>query len=124
MPLPASLSGNNLSSTHAHDLNVTRSLITTLISALEREFITPALYEISSNEKALPSPARILLWGEKENAVGALVKLTGLLLKVIPLEQQLAGNPIHATEDEPLSPEDHAIVARYVERITGEKRKG
>ncbi len=103
---------NLLSYTHANDLALTRSLVTTLISALEKEIITPSL----QNTESAPA-VKTVLWGEKENAVGALVKLTTLLLKVIPLEQQLAGNPIPTSEETPLPPEDEAIIARYMARV-------
>lgn len=118
MPPPAN---SILSSSHASDLALTRSLITMLISTLEKEIIIPSL---TREDKEPPLKMKALLWGDKENAVGTLVKLTSLLLKVIPLEQQLTGNPISNLDEESFSPEDQAILERYIARITNAKKTG
>lgn len=106
----------NLSVIHTHDLALTRHLVMMLIAALEQEIITPSLQGQVQEHHVKGG----VLWGEKESAVGALVKLTGLLLKIIPLEQELLGNPVASVEQENLSLEDSAILKRYIERVKSE----
>lgn len=74
-------------------------------------------------EEMEPSSFHIL-WGEKENAVSLLVKLSGLLFKILPLEQQLyTGKTLSpesmGEESMPLATEDKAILERYLEKATG-----
>lgn len=102
--------------THSSDLAITRNLVTTLIRAVEKEIVTPSLSNQETTSKAA-------LWGEKENAVSVLVKLTGLLLKLIPLEREIAGRSSAETPDnegdDQLSHEDSELLRRYVERMGG-----
>lgn len=106
----------NLAVIHTRDLALTRHLVMVLIAALEQEIIMPSLQAQLQENHVKGS----VLWGEKESAVGALVKLTSLLLKIIPLEQELLGNPVASVEQENLSLEDSAILKRYMERVKAE----
>jgi hypothetical protein len=104
---------SDITSTHSNDLGITRTLVTTLIRAVQDEIVSPALCkkEIVSNTA---------LWGEKENAVSVLVKLTGLLLKLIPLEREITGKSTTPPEEEEsgeLNEEDRELLRRYVERV-------
>jgi hypothetical protein len=108
----------NLFNEHRQNLAKTRSLITCLIGQLdyvinekkfEKEFINDWKY----------------IWGEKENAVSVLTKLTGLLLKVVPIEQELENIKITKNPDKPkggvLTDDDKEIIRRYVARQSSKK---
>lgn len=104
---------NNLSVIHKEDLQVTREIICRLmhkLEALSKEVET--LEEVPSNWK--------YVWGEKENIVSSLTKLTGLLLKIIPLEQSVDDYYSSTTslkkKPDPISKNDEEIINRYVER--------
>lgn len=114
--MSSSIPEASLSAVHTQDLMLTRRLVMMLIEAVEQEIITPSL-QGSLQENQVRGG---MLWGEKESAVGVLVKLTGLLLKIIPLEQQLAGNAVASPTDEALSLEDDNILKRYIERVKGQ----
>jgi hypothetical protein len=106
------ISEENLLNQHRQDLSQTRKLISFLIEQLnsvitekkfEPEFVNDWKY----------------IWGEKENAVSVLTKLTGLLVKVVPMEQELdSQKPVseEKLKGGVLTDDDKAIIRRYVER--------
>lgn len=63
-----------------------RNFVQNLIYKLEKD--TNSINEIT-NENNIVQPEWKYIWGEKENTVSILVKLTGLIAKIAPLEQQL-----------------------------------
>ncbi len=96
---------------HRQNLADTRVLVTTLIECVKQQLIAPTMQGVIVPEERYTS-----LWGEKENAVSLLVKLTGLLVKIIPLERELTQGEM-AGEMVSLSEEDEEILARYEERV-------
>lgn len=59
-------------------------------------------------------------WGEKENALSVLTKLSTLLLKLIPAEQELRAvestptDEVNTAQEMPLSPQEWDLLARVV----------
>lgn len=61
-------------------------------------------------------------WGEKENALSVLVKLSGVISKIIPLEQELRSQFGESEGEEqklpvPTTEEDKAIIKRYIDKL-------
>lgn len=99
---------------HGQDLAMVRTMVMVLINMLERDLVSPSLEDTDEEKHALLSKR----WGEKENAVGALVKLTSILFKLVPLEQQVYEGKCQPVESTlPLTEEDEAILARYASRV-------
>ncbi len=80
--------------------------------------------ELESGLNSLPEDdARKERWryifGDKENVISALVKLTGILVKIIPMEHELMSiiNKQDAKQMENLSEEDVEIIKRYLKKI-------
>lgn len=109
---PLMLSIPSMDDIHRQNLADTRVLITLLIDCVKQQLVAPAMQGM-----ILPEERYSALWGDKENAVSLLVKLTGLLVKIIPLERELASGEAEA--ELALSEDDDAILARYAERVRG-----
>jgi len=84
------------------DLQKTRNLISYLLSKLEQDLSSPDDFDLEKNK---------FLWGEKENAVSLLTKLTQMMIKIMPDEKE---KKIAAKEQ--ISEEDMVILKEYVER--------
>lgn len=114
---PTRKSKKHVAASHQHDVAAVRELVNTLISKL-----TPHI----TGTPAVPLAEETDLWGSKENAVSLLVKLTGLLLKLIPLEQSLLeqrkprSNVSRRRYPIPLEEEDREIIRRFAETLSPE----
>lgn len=89
------------------DITRTRAILRDLIVRLEQDIADgPDAWE---KHRAY--------WGEKENVVSVLTKLTTMLLKLIPLEatSQAPDTETDVTPLQPLREEDKAILRRYLE---------
>jgi len=98
---------------HKQNLSDTRKLINFLMVRLEKLIDSKEFTEELQMEWKY-------IWGEKENVVSVLTKLTGLLVKVIPIEQQIVDSEnIDVSEKKQkgvLTKNDKEIIRRYVER--------
>jgi hypothetical protein len=100
------------------NLEVTRILIISLIDRLGEV--------IKNKEFTSEMPLEWkYIWGEKESAVSILSKLTGLLIKVVPMEKKLldskAGEKKANVVNEFLTNDDKEIIKRYLERYNCSK---
>ncbi len=107
---------------HKSILAKARGLIETLLDRLEKE--------VNSSNSKNPATDTSFLFGDKESASSIVVKLTTILLKLIPLEQEIARADLSQAdlmELEELSvktripEEDLEIIERYVERYNQSK---
>jgi len=102
-----------LTGQHKRSLARIRKLVLFLIEKLEEALASEGVID------ELPAEWKYI-WGDKENAVSALTKLTGLLVKIIPMERQLLDlSDSEAMEDASkatLSDEDKEIIRRYFAR--------
>ena len=89
------------------DLERTRNLISSLLYKLEQDIANPDFFELQENK---------ILWGEKENVVSLLTKLTQMLLKIIPAENQMKEVAEDVFEEE-FSDSDMQILREYVDRF-------
>ena len=98
---------------HKRSLAKIRKLVNYLIVKLEE------ILNSSDAIEELPAEWKHI-WGEKENAVSALTKLTSLLVKVIPAEREILDieneNSKISEIKNNLSDEDKEIIQRYFER--------
>ena len=89
------------------DITRTRAILRNLIVRLEQDIADgPDAWE---KHRAY--------WGEKENAVSVLTKLSTMLLKLVPLEEKTVKTELE-TNIAPLQPlreEDKEILRRYLE---------
>ncbi|MDB2414694.1 hypothetical protein N9W34_02870 [Rickettsiales bacterium] len=110
---------------YSNELSSTRKLVINLIDRLEKE--------LKESEEEI-SPAWRKVWGEKENIVSSLTKLVSLLIKIIPMEQDiqakeqgLSGDSVgikginQLTENCPQ--EDKKIIDEYIKRVMEKKIK-
>lgn len=82
-----------------------------------RQLITDMLNDIKAQLAIAEPPGEETSswWKEREHAAAMLTKLTPLLLKMIPLEQELKAQSGKANHDE-ISHNDREIIERYVLR--------
>jgi hypothetical protein len=108
----------NLITRHKSTLAKARGLIETLLDKLETEINNPS------------AETNHFLFGEKESASAIVVKLTNVLLKLIPLEQEIARADLSKadlSELEELSvktqlpQEDMELIERYIEKYNESK---
>jgi hypothetical protein len=116
----------NLIIQHKSVLAKARSLIATLLNKLEEEINSLELPQDESLKKA----NRTAWWGDKESASSILTRLTTILLKLIPLEQEIARLDLTKADlmemDEVLTKtklpeEDVEIIERYVQKYNESK---
>jgi hypothetical protein len=116
-----------LISEHKDILSKARKLIGVMLDKLDDE-----IQEFDNcqdeNEKTLAS--KKFWWGDKESASSILTRLTTLLLKLIPLEQEIAKLDLTKADISELEEviqktkipeEDLEIINRYVTRVRDEK---
>ena len=90
-------------------LERTRSIIINLLSKLESVIED---YDSDSSEWKQ-------FWGDKENTLSVLTKLTGLLVKVVPMEKQLLDS-INEKQSENvkriINSDDREIIKRFIRK--------
>lgn len=98
---------NNIS---INDLSRIRKIINLVINIIET-----SINDYSEDKLMLEKNKKLLdfLIGNKENVVSIITKLTNLLLKVMPLEEQLN----HTNDNvEKLNNEDIEIIMKYIDK--------
>lgn len=101
-------------------LQKNRHFIYQLICQLEKNVNSPT--SCHSEEEPSCPPSHTTIWGEKETIVGNLVKLTGLMAKIIPLEQDLLEKYTKLTPSKKkssaktLNQSDKEIIQRFLEK--------
>ncbi|MDA0780983.1 MAG: hypothetical protein PQ612_01365 [Rickettsiales bacterium] len=93
---------------HKEGLGKTRKIIVNLIARLERDI------EIADGDC---TGGHSYIWGDKDNAVSLLTKLTGLLVKVVPLEKQLLDSDKadnKTSELRVINSDDKEIIRRFL----------
>ena len=93
-----------------NDLSRIRKIINLVINIIET-----SINDYSEDKLMLEKNKKLLdfLIGNKENVVSIITKLTNLLLKVMPLEEQLN----HANDNvEKLNNEDIEIIMKYIDK--------
>ncbi len=105
----------SLTQQHMKSLEENRLFITNLINQLDKVLNKNEYDENESIEWKY-------IWGEKENVVSSLNKLTGLLLKIITIEQQLNEKSSTKTlsikkKGRILDSTDKEIIRRYVKKF-------
>ena len=105
----------DFTSEHGKDLAKVRLIINGLIKRLEKRMAEKECGEGVDIEWKY-------VWGERENAVSALTKLTGLLVKIIPMEQELLEKQpdSNVKKGRALKDDDKVIIRRYLERMRGD----
>lgn len=99
---------------HKEDLELTRKIIVSLIIRLEN-----IINDKSSNKENFDEWKH--LWGEKENVVSLLTKLTSLLVKVVPVEIKLLDS--YKSEKNTqisgriINSDDKEIIKRYIQKL-------
>jgi len=107
---------NNTIDKHKQSLELTRNMIVSLISRLD-----DTMNENSFDERI--EEEWKLVWGEKESVVSVLVKLTGLLVKVVPMERQLLDSERTETSvnnsnvGRIINSDDKEIIKRYIKKL-------
>lgn len=104
----SNLKAEKTSIKHKRSLAKVRRIIDILIAKLEKSIDDKSII------KELPEH-----WGEKENVVSILTKLTSLLVKVIPLEREFDDSDVEVRPK--ISAEDKEIIRRYFERLQRKK---
>lgn len=118
-----------ISAEHLTSLHTLRVLVESLISRLRRD--VDKLWTKVENPSAdltleqmcddIETYIQKRIWGEKESVVSSLVKLTGLLTKIIPMERTIAGlgkdEEANMEAELPLAEEDEMLITRYSKKI-------
>jgi hypothetical protein len=110
---------NTIAEEHLSELRHTRKIITKLITFIDDTSSSPLQ---DNDDNIMQSLQWKLFCGEKETLVSALTKLTGLLTKVIPMEQELTEKQLQKSPQKqvrPLSKEDRAIIQKYLKKYAG-----
>jgi len=92
-----------ISKINEEDLRRARRMVSSLLLKLEDNLLNP------SEDEDLKT-----WWGDKENALSVLTKITQVLLKVIPAEQEILNG--NGKEAENVSTDDMEILEQYVRR--------
>lgn len=76
-----------------------------------------------SNTELVTSKEDKFLWGEKDNVISILGKLTQMMLKLIPAEQQIIDDYADEQVDQKeISSEDMDILQRFISRYINENK--
>lgn len=102
----------SIADNHLRDLKIAREFITDLITQLDLIVNSNCINDEMISEWKY-------IWGDKENAVSALTKLVSLLIKIIPIENDLAGRSSSSKSMDEISKEDDEIIERYIMRRIG-----
>lgn len=114
-----------LISDHKRILAKARNLIGIMLDKLDEE-----LQDFNSQKNEDSTKSIKFWWGDKESASSILSRLTTLLLKLIPLEQEIAKLDLtkadlaelqEVVEKTRIPEEDLEIINRYIDRIRDEK---
>jgi len=95
----------NSAKTHINELQSLRKFTMELLTKLQSAKLDP-------QEKAE-------LFGERESTTASLVKLSGILLKTIPLEHQLIDGHVDYTPPPAMTEEDEAIIKLFMKKEQG-----
>jgi uncharacterized membrane protein len=102
------------------DLKKIRRIVSSIIFHIDEKFINPVVMEQKlSNNKEFMDEIRLLI-GNKDNITSVIVKLSNLIIKIIPIEQRTAeieSSFVHDEENDRVDVEDMKIILRYIERI-------
>ena len=110
---------------HKDILAKSRKLIGKMLEKLDSE-----IQDFESKDKSKDKDFQKFWWGDKESASSILTRLTSLLLKLIPLEQDIAKLDLTKTdiaelediiEKTKLPQDDLDIINRFAERVKDEK---
>ena len=110
---------------HKDILSKSRKLIGKMLEKLDSE-----IQDFESKDKSKDKDFQKFWWGDKESASSILTRLTSLLLKLIPLEQDIAKLDLTKTdiaelediiEKTKLPQDDLDIINRFAERVKDEK---
>ena len=94
------------------DVQTVRTILSVLIMKLQEE-LEGACFEPEADDVQ----ERKRIWGDKESVMSSLVKLSGLLIKLIPLEEALeAGDAEAKTLKKILSSDDYRVIQAYLEQ--------
>lgn len=127
------LNARKLTKSHYEEVASLRLLVNHMAKYVEQEMIFPVINNSLKNDNISSQVA--VLWGGKEDALSVLTKLTALLLKLIPLEQELLERygtynkpkvtrkckTISTTQYSlPFTQEDEEILRYYKEKVANE----
>lgn len=107
-----------VSTRHAESIRKVVKLVESIVAELEGY-----LHNQSQDEESVNRWKYI--FGDKENIVSSLTKLTGILVKIIPMEQDIMKvlNKDNENKVNDISEEDVEIIKRYLEKVrNGEER--
>lgn len=110
----------NLSSTrHAESVFKLLKFVEEMIHELESHM------QNNSEEEGLQKRWKHV-FGDKENIISVLIKLTGILVKIIPMEQDIMKviNKDNESKINDLSEEDVEIIKRYLQKVKDEEQEG
>lgn len=102
---------------HKKSLKLTRVIIVSLISKLDNTVANGSFNETLGEDGNF-------LWGEKDNVISVLVKLTGLLVKVVPMEKELLdsekteeNNGKSSNVGRIINSDDKKIIKSYISKL-------
>lgn len=96
---------------HKKNLARLRRMTCALIEDMEEVLISGGMVDENSQYKWK------YMWGDKENVASALTKLTTLLTKIIPMEQEMVDYQNMSDSNNSLSDDDALIMKYYFEKI-------
>jgi hypothetical protein len=95
------------------------------------QLVEGLVIELESGLQAIPQAEEQrerwrYIFGEKENVVSILVKLTGILVKIIPMEHEIMSiiNKSAEKKVKDLSSEDIEIIKRYLKKVKYKQEVG
>ena len=103
---------------HIDDIKRIRRIINSIIVHLEENVVNPVVNNNLSDNEEVMKQVKLLIGG-RENITSAITKLSNLLIKIIPLEEE-ENQEFDIEKYKKLSDEDMDIIKRYIKKV-GEK---